>query len=84
MTPLERACRALWRLEGHPKIISSKGEAQWRGYIPQARAVVEALREPDEAMVRAATIKAERVGGADFIRLYKAMIDAVLAGERES
>ena len=48
-TPLERAARALCRLDGHPD-----EAAPWRGYLPAARAALEAVRLPSYAMVLAA------------------------------
>ncbi len=53
MKPIERAAHALAELDG-----KDGGEA-WRDYLPQVRAVVEALREPSDRM---------KEGGAEAIR----------------
>lgn len=54
MTPLERAARALCSLDGNPENATMEGKPLWRDYLPEARAVVEALREPSDTMVLAA------------------------------
>lgn len=59
MTPIERAARALCKLEGNPENIRFEGKPMWQSYVPQALAVVEALHEPSQAM---------REGGAEIIR----------------
>lgn len=41
--PLERACRALCKLHGHPPDIKMDGRPMWESYIPEVTAVVEAL-----------------------------------------
>jgi protoheme ferro-lyase len=41
--PLERACRALCRFHGLPEDTKFEGRPMWESYIPEARAVMEAL-----------------------------------------
>lgn len=87
MTPLEKAARALLASE-------SNGEKQWdeldaitRGaFLRDARAVLQALREPSEGMVAAAdnsdALRWSAPGGLDFADWRKAwtfMIDAALS-----
>lgn len=43
-----------------------------------ARAAIEAMREPNIAMVGAAVAAAERSGSGDFVAIFRAMIDAAL------
>lgn len=59
MTPLERAARALHRLSVRQRALASH-EADWDNmsqrnrdlYVEQARAVLQAIREPSDKMVR--------------------------------
>jgi len=62
MTPIERAARAL-AICDQPKIYDrgasgysaeSYAALYWPNYVGQARAVIEAIREPSEGMVAAA------------------------------
>lgn len=53
MTPLERAARALCALDGNPENAKMDGKPLWQDYLPEARAVIEAIREPSETMVDA-------------------------------
>lgn len=41
--PLERIARALCRNAGNPENITYHGRPMWESYLPEARAVVEAL-----------------------------------------
>ncbi|WP_348538657.1 hypothetical protein, partial [Sphingobium jiangsuense] len=77
---LERAARAICRFEGHPENIQFEGRAMWQSYLPQARAVLQAIEEPDMAMVSAAVDKAKQIGAGDFVGIYRAMIGAVIEG----
>jgi hypothetical protein len=54
MTPLERAARALARFSVRdesqfPYISKSEAERSWPAFLPQARAVLQAIREPISA-----------------------------------
>jgi len=61
MTPLERAARALWVENGRPYHMDEPSPSMavpeqrpdWQRFVPQARAVLMAIREPSEAMVQA-------------------------------
>ena len=64
MTVIERAARALCKVEGHPENIRFEGAPMWRSYVPQARALFDAVRAAP--------------AGAD-IKVWQAMIDAALA-----
>lgn len=84
MTPLERAARALAdRADGGPWEHLPRAHHQL--YIEDARAVLEAIREPSEAMKRAGTAVMRGDGDdkywADAVGAYAAMIDAALAEE---
>jgi hypothetical protein len=89
---IERVCRALcseWAvdpdgtegflLESAP-LVPDKGEPNWTGYEPLARAVIEAMREPTEAMTDAGWRRIdERDDAAENWRL---MIDEALRTEK--
>lgn len=62
MSPIERAARALCKLEGHPENIKFEGKPMWQSYVPQALAVIHALHEPDQQMAEA---------GAELIRYIR-------------
>lgn len=51
MTPLERAARALCALDGNPENATMEGKPLWQSYLPEARAVLWAIREPSVVMV---------------------------------
>lgn len=51
MTMIEKAARALWRAD--PENYGTE-DAMWSSYVDMARAVLLAVREPDEAAVDAA------------------------------
>lgn len=59
MTPIERAARALCKLEGKPENTQLEGGPMWQSYLPQALAVVDALHEPGLRM---------REAGAEILR----------------
>lgn len=76
MTPLERAARALCSLDGHPENATMDGKPLWADYLPEARAVLQAIRAPSEAMLSALDHHDKRDAGVDA---WHAMIDAALA-----
>ncbi|WP_176590716.1 hypothetical protein [Sphingobium sp. EM0848] len=45
-SPLERAARALCSLEGNPENATFEGRPMWQSYLPQACAVLLAVRDP--------------------------------------
>jgi len=59
MSPLERACRALCELEGNPPDEAFDGRPMWGRYLPQVKAVLDAMHEPSPRMTEA---------GAEIIR----------------
>lgn len=48
--PLERAARALCKLDGHPEDATMDGKPLWMDYLPETRAVLSAVRDPTSAM----------------------------------
>jgi hypothetical protein len=43
---IERVARALCRLDGHPENAIMDGKPLWMDFVPEARAAIEAMREP--------------------------------------
>lgn len=85
MTPLERAARALCfdrdpdDKAGGPHPMGTwldEGEAWWTGYVGSVRAVLQAIREPSEGMVRAG--EAWQAHCSDVDTMYSEMILAAL------
>lgn len=77
---LERVARALCELDGNPPDARMDGKPLWQDYLPEARAAVMALREPDEAMLSAAASADSSLRGEDIAPIYRAMIDAAMTG----
>lgn len=73
---LERVARALCELDANPPDATMEGKPLWQDYLPEAWAAIMALREPDEKMMSAASIKA--VGKGDVGEIFRAMIDAAM------
>jgi hypothetical protein len=86
MSPLERAARVLCDLTGRDpdEVCIGEGKAVgqtwlgWEAFVSDARAVVAAIREPSEGMVRAVDEPADGYGE----HIWQMMIDALL-DERE-
>jgi len=74
MTPLEAAARAAYRKDhGFENMTDADVGDLWRqNYLPIARAVIEALRDPTPAMVAAGERETTPAG------CWAAMIDALL------
>ncbi|WP_121120171.1 hypothetical protein [Croceibacterium ferulae] len=51
----------------------------WHSYRSEARAVMEAIRDPSTAAVTAAAAKSGEIDRGDFAGIYRTMIDAMLA-----
>lgn len=51
MSPIERAARALCELDGNPPGATMNGKPLWQDYVPEVRAVLAAVRDPNEAML---------------------------------
>lgn len=73
-TLLECIARALCERDNNPPDATMDGKALWRDYLPEARAVVETMREPTQDMINVANEYAEP-GPAG---IWRAMIDAAL------
>jgi hypothetical protein len=57
---------------------AAKGEPGWSIYINKVRAVLEALREPNEAMIEAAISRPVNEAANDYRSVWQAMLDAAL------
>lgn len=86
MTPIERAARAIWEISGkpyHPQDIIAGMQApdalpDWERFVPQARAVLAAVREPSEVMEDAAMDRGKLGYDPPPSSVWTAMIDAML------
>lgn len=92
-SPLEKAALVLMR-EDYPEEVNEAGElteagqVYWHrrgvGYVETIRAVLTAIREPDEAMVKAGVLAPNYLEDQSSKRgcanIYTAMIDAILVG----
>ena len=78
-TGLERVARALCELDANPPNATMGGKPLWQDYLPEAWAAIMALREPDQAMIGAARLKAAQIGEGNLDEIYRAMIDAAMA-----
>ena len=65
MKTIERAARALCKFDGHAENIKFEGVPMWRSYVPQVRALLDAVRAAAPA-------------GADS-EVWRAIIEAALA-----
>ncbi|WP_031304864.1 hypothetical protein [Sphingobium quisquiliarum] len=85
MTPIERAARALCKLDGHSEDGVRDGEPLWESYVSQVRAVLEALHEPSSRMAEAGAELIKYVGPEesetgyqnDATNVWRMMIDAM-------
>ena len=75
---LERVARALCELDANPPNATMGGKPLWQNYLPEARAAIMALREPDMTMIGAAVLKVGDIGKDEVTRIYRAMIDGAL------
>ena len=88
MTPIERAARALCKLDGHPEDEAREGRPLWQSYVPKVRAVLDAIHEPSLRMTEAgATViryvsREESPSGyqGDAANAWRFMIDAMPEG----
>lgn len=67
MSMIERVCRVLYRTQYNGPYQSGDEDEAWSIHEESARAVIEALMEPDEAMVEAG----DAAWRAQFGGLYK-------------
>lgn len=79
-TLLERAARALCSLDGNPENATLGGMPLWRDYLPEARVVLGALREPSKAMTELgdALITSAPRFGYGSAKVWQVMLDAAL------
>lgn len=85
MSPIERAARALSKLDGHPDDGEHEGKPLWRSYLPQVRTVLEAIHEPSLRMMEAGATIIRYVGPeetpsgyqGDAANTWRFMIDAM-------
>ncbi|HUD95545.1 hypothetical protein [Sphingobium sp.] len=76
-TTLERAARALCSLQGLPEKTKVEGRPMWESFLPSARAVLQAIREPSpEMLMIEPPLPSQGFYTEDAWRL---MIDAALA-----
>lgn len=85
MEPLERAARALCELDNNPPGATMDGKPLWRDYLPEVRAVLEAITEPSQSMVSDGAFqifRGQRITDEDLAsarRVWRRMIHAALA-----
>jgi hypothetical protein len=84
MTPMERAARALCELAGNPPGATLDGKPLWQDYLPEVRAVLQAIREPSEGMIISGIAERHEQPVPEAWSLateniFRAMIDAALA-----
>lgn len=79
-SPLERAARALCELDNNPPGATMDGKPLWMDYLPEVRAVLQAIREPSVAMFQAGLHppKPDVVGAIPPLNIWQAMIDTAL------
>ena len=78
---MKRAAKALCELDGHPPRAKMNDKALWEDYLPEVRAVLQAIREPGPGMLGAGSreILDERTNSAmRATAVWQAMIDAAL------
>lgn len=75
---LERVARALCELDANPPNATMDGKPLWQDYLPEARAAIMALREPDTMMISAAGLESGQIGIDDIRRIYRSMIDTTM------
>lgn len=84
MNMREKIARALCELHRHdPDELILPETPAWVGYLPEARTVLEALREPDERMVQAGNDARDPNApiGPNTVEVWQAMLSAA-GGER--
>ena len=85
MTHIERAARALCKCDGQSDDGKRKGEPLWQSYVPQVRAVLDAIHEPSLRMAEAGATVIRYVGPeespsgyqSDAANVWRFMIDAM-------
>ncbi|WP_293921147.1 hypothetical protein [Sphingobium sp. UBA5915] len=84
MTPLERAARAIARMDAEftygtacTDADRAACELEWREYLANVCAVLTAIREPNNRMIGAGRVVLQE-GERKTVEAYQAMIDAML------
>lgn len=84
-SPLERAARALCSFDGHAENIKFEGEPMWQSYLPQARATIEAIRDPGPAALAAGgeqiSTEGVKIGAQVAGSTWNRMLGAILEKE---
>ncbi|MGR4893317.1 hypothetical protein ACIPPQ_20015 [Sphingopyxis sp. LARHCG72] len=96
MTPLERAARAVYKLDDNGPYTLAEEDEQWHHHVETVRAVLTAIREPFQSFDDPIAVAGGEVLGVgkdrplhwsnfdEAKRVWQAMIDAALAeGEDE-
>lgn len=92
MTPMERAARTLWEVLGRPSKSESiapgdtAAERDWERFLPHARAVLQAIREPTDDMTQAGAAivrnvhveESDAAFASDAANTWRFMVDAAL------
>lgn len=81
---IERVARAMWlkkeALTAPPRVSWENAEPKDRDFmLAVARAAIEAMREPSEAVTLAGEVAIETAGSFHTNDIWKAMIDAALS-----
>lgn len=79
MSKLEEVARAMVGEVAWPRL----GEEERKGWMANARAALEAMRQPTEKMIDAGTATFRPPDYADAEETYRAMLDAALAEGEE-
>lgn len=84
-SPLERAARALCSLAGNPENTTFEGKPMWQSYLPQARAVLLAVKDSgaNVSAVGGEQISTEgfKLGAQVAACTWDRMIGAILEGK---
>lgn len=90
MTPIERAARALCKYDGLTENTMFEGKPMWMNFVGEARTVLTALREPDQATLNAAfgiqeeartDLGSRKNARAEIAIVWRSVIDASLAAK---
>ncbi|WP_146032556.1 hypothetical protein [Sphingobium sp. SA916] len=84
-SPLERAARALCSFKGLPENSTFEGKPMWQSFLPEARTVLHAVKDPG-AVVSAAggeqnSTEGVKIGAQVASMTWDRMIGAILEGK---
>jgi hypothetical protein len=85
MNPIEKAARSLCRLQGESEEDPATGSPRWTAYLPQVRALLDALHEPTLQMKEAGSEIIRHVGAeesdlghqSDAANVWRFMVDTL-------